>query len=403
MELNKCQTSLEDIQKKFEETPYGKEGYADLIEFIDTVPFIQAMVRKDRPTIKDLPKDKDGKVIIDLTNPPILDNMDYFRQPAIHYMKTCDRNGEGGKYTDLHPNGNRASEYMKFWNEELRRCREGLVRPDGMWITGYNYWYWNYSPIMKTEAIADKNSDGAVRAERVYKHADPWDHDVYYFHYLEQAQLAGKHAAVLKARGRGYSYKAGSMLARNLMMLKNTVSFAFAATDEYLQGGDGLLTKAWETTDFININTPFRKQFNPNKADWKRSAYFDLDSNAYKGYKSTVKGVIVTKPDATRGKRSKLALFEEAGSFAHLLKAWNIYRSSVEDGSYVFGQAIAFGTGGDAKSSNLEGLEELFYSPKGYRVHYLPNIFDINAKGSVCGFFVPSYMNRKTAATRDQT
>jgi len=389
MEFNNIQTSLDKAKEMFEHYTWRKEAYGDLVEFIDTIPFLRTISSNNRPFARTLERDSDGRAIIDITNPPILEDMDFFRKPALEFIRT-------GKYTQLYKNGNPNSEYMKFWTSEEYKCEHGLVREsDGMWITGYNYWYWNYSPIMLTKDIGKVNKDGSVRAERIYTHPAPWDHDVTYFHYLDQAAESGNHAAIIKARGKGYSYKAGSMLTRNLMMLKNTVSFAFAAMDEYLLGGDGLLTKAWDTADFVNVNTPFKKHFSPNKADEKRSAYYDMDDAAYKGYKSIVRGVIVNKPSKTRGKRSKIALFEEAGSFPNLLKAWNIYRSSIEDGGSVFGQAIAFGTGGDENSDNLSSLDEMFYYPRGYKIHALSNIYDKNASNSDCAFFVPTYMNRK--------
>jgi hypothetical protein len=37
------------------------------------------MVSVDRPKAKDLPRDKEGKIIFDVTHPPILEDMDYFR------------------------------------------------------------------------------------------------------------------------------------------------------------------------------------------------------------------------------------------------------------------------------------------------------------------------------------
>jgi hypothetical protein len=42
-----------------------------------------------------------------LANPHILENMDYFRKPALHFMKY-------GTYTNLKPNKNPNSPYMKW-------------------------------------------------------------------------------------------------------------------------------------------------------------------------------------------------------------------------------------------------------------------------------------------------
>ena len=385
--MNKYQTTLEDAKKLFAEFDWHKEAYGDLVDVTESVPFIRNLINPMRPKVSDLPKDEEGRVIIDISNPPVFEDMDYFRQSAINYI-------ENGRFTDIYVNGNPNSEYMKFWNEEEHRCIEGMVRDDGMWITGYNYWYWNYNPIMLTKKKGKKTKGGGFRADRVYQHPNPWDGDILYFHYVEQAEANAQHCVIAKARGMGYSFKAGSMLNRNLFTIPKSVSYAFASIEEYLTN-DGLLNKAWDTLSFINSNTPFGKHFTPDKMMHKRAAYFDMKTQSYKGYLSEVAGVIVNKPDKVRGKRCKLALWEEAGSFSGLDTAWNIFRKSIEDGSYVFGTAVAFGTGGSVNQKDLEALENLFYSPTGYNIYEIPNVYDKNVEGTKCGFFAPSYLNRE--------
>jgi hypothetical protein len=48
-----------------------------------------------------------------------------------------------------------------------------------------------------------------------------------------------------------------------------------------------------------------------------------------------------------RGKRGYI-LFEEFGSFPKLIDIYNVVRYGLEEGEYVFGQAILVGTAGDA-------------------------------------------------------
>ena len=381
--INKHNTSLKDAEKLM-----SNEGYADLLEYIDSVPFIKTMISSIRPSVDDLKDRGDGRLTIDITNPPILEDMDYFREPALHFLKH-------GKYTMLYPNGNPNSEYMKYWNEEIRRCKEGYDRPDGMWISGYNYFYWNYSPIMKTEVIGELSESGTIRSKRVYSFANPWDGDFLYFHYIEQGEYNGLHAAVLKSRGMGFSFKAGAMLGRNIFMYPKSNSYAMASAEEYLTS-DGLLNKAWDVKDWNNEHSAWKKLFIVDKMMTKTTGYFDLDTQVRKGYLSSIIGVIVNKADKARGKRGMLALWEEAGSFPDLLKAWSVFRRSIEDGPNIFGQMVAFGTGGDQESS-FEALEELFYSPKGYRVHNINNVWDKNSDHSQCAYFAPAYLNRAGA------
>jgi hypothetical protein len=37
------------------------------------------MISPNRPYVKDLPRDNKGRAIVDITNPPIIEDADYFR------------------------------------------------------------------------------------------------------------------------------------------------------------------------------------------------------------------------------------------------------------------------------------------------------------------------------------
>lgn len=167
-----------------------EEVKEELLETINSVPLIKRLISPSREYAKDRPRDEQGRIIVDLSNPHILENMDYFRQPALHFM-------EHGCYTFLRPNSNPNSEYRKHWDEERRRCWEGYVREsDGEWVTGYCYWFMNYCPMMINKIL--KGSKKAVRIESF-----PFFFEGIYwrFHYLHQAREAGKHAIELAKRG----------------------------------------------------------------------------------------------------------------------------------------------------------------------------------------------------------
>lgn len=124
--FNKYQSSLEELNIE----NYPQEVQEQFFDFINNVPFIRDLISPNRPRAKDLPRDSEGKIIVDITKPHILEDMDYFRPTALHFQKT-------GKVTNLRPNANPNSEFGKWVREELRRCWEGYVRPsDGEWITG---------------------------------------------------------------------------------------------------------------------------------------------------------------------------------------------------------------------------------------------------------------------------
>lgn len=318
-----------------------------------------------------------------------LGNFDGFREAALHFK-------EFGCYTRAPRNTHPNSTYMKFWREEQRRCVEGLDLGYEK-IPGYMYHYLNYSPIMKSERAGGIEIDqGKTRAERVEGFPDVWDGDYDYYWYLEEAEQHGAHATVLKARGMGYSFKGSSMLTRNYFHFKGSKSYAMASEKEFLTN-DGLLSKAWNIMDFIDENTEFRKGRLVDTQMRRQSGYEQNLNGVWvkKGYKSEIIGVTLKNdPGKGRGKRGKLILFEESGSFPGLLKTWQVARPSVEDGDMTFGLMISFGTGGE-EGANFESAEEMFYNPRGYNIHPCKNIWDKGRENTECGFFVPAYRNRQ--------
>lgn len=317
-----------------------------------------------------------------------LHDTDKFRQAAIFFQ-------QHGCYT-LAPRG--TTDYNKYWEQETDRCLNGYTAPDGEGITGYNYFYLNYSPIMrlKEEEYTDREGNLRKRRQRILEFPSFWDYDYYYFCAIEQAELEGKHMAVLKCRQRGYSFKGGSMLVRNYMLIPGSKNFAIASEQKFLIG-DGLLTKAWQIMDFLDKHTAWAKQRLVSTRMERTSGYKITDEfgkQTEQGYLSSITGITLKNdPERVRGTRAKLVLWEEGGKFPSLLDAWRIEQPSVEtDDGKAFGLMIAFGTGG-TEGASFEGLKELFYKPKSYNVLSFHNIWDEGRENTECAFFVPAYSN----------
>lgn len=297
-----------------------------------------------------------------------------------------------GVYTNLFPG---SAKWLEFWREEKRRCIEGYnIGRDA--ITGYHYFYLNYSPIIKVAYSGDVEvGTGQIQGSRIEGFPDFWDSDYDYFWYLEEAEKSGSHATVLKTRGRGYSFKGGSMLCRNFFLIPRSKSYAVASEMEFLTK-DGLLSKAWENMAFVNDHTAWYKAREKKDTDvHKRASYIDSSSGRVveKGYLSEIIGIsLKDKPNKIRGKRGKLILFEEGGQFPGLLQSWQIATPGMQAGRVTFGLMCAYGTGG-SKDADYSGLEELFYKPKGYNVLQCRNIWDVGMEDTTCGFFVPEYRN----------
>ncbi len=390
--FNKYQTPITEELKQ----SLPKEVYDNLLEYISTVKFIQNLIAPEevRGFAKDRPKDEnynDGRIIVDITNPHILEDMEFFREKAIFFDKN-------GRYTNIPPNSNPKSEYAEFWKQELHKWKHGIVRPsDGEWIPGQLYFYWNYSPIWLVETV-NNNKTGKKKGERKRKFAKPWLGDYLFYHYMEQGRTVGKHGKLLKTRGVGFSFKMGSISPCNMYTLPGSgnPNFHLASEKTFLSGDKGIWGKILDTLDWIADNTPLSKLrlVNDLKNMTVQLGYQD-EYGVRKGILSTVFGIsLKDNPEKARGIRGPLIHYEEDGLFPNLEKAWGVNRKAVEDGDVSFGYMLAGGTGG-TEGASFEGSEKLFYSPGAYNIYGIPNVFDKNTDGSTeCGFFWAAYLNR---------
>lgn len=387
--LNKYQTPISELG--LEKQP--QEVQDQFWDFFNNVPFIRSMVSPDKPRARDLPRDSEGKIIVDITQPHILEDIDYFRPSAIHYQKY-------GRFTDLRPNANPNSEFGKWIREERRRCLYGYIRPyDGEWITGDHYFFLNYCPI----SLLKKSSNGGRKAMRVIDFPFSWEGNYYRFHYLNQAREHGLMAAELARRGCGKSFCAAAMLAKRFILgesfevNKRVVSYITATDKAKLTGGDQTLDKFQFYIDFIaeNMQWPSRRLYN-SLADMNwQMGYKDLNTGTNKGTLNSVVGKS-SQNDASklRGTRGVLYLFEEAGTFDNLLTLWSNLLPSVSDGESVFGLMYLFGTSGD-QQSDFAAMQEIMYNPVGYKTYGVKNVYDKEGQGRpTFTYFFPAYINR---------
>lgn len=336
MEFNKYQTNI--TEEELNELP--QEIREQFLDAITNVPFIKGLISKDRLYAKDLPRDDEGKIIVDITKPHILEDTDYFRPSAIHF-------NEYGCYTKLRPNANPNSAYRKWLDEEVRRCWEGYIRPsDGEWIPGDMYFFLNYCPIQ----LIKKNSKG--ESIRAIDFPNFFDGNYYRFHYLNQCRREGHHAMELAKRGAGKSFCAASLLAKRFILgesydVKKKVQCVVTASErKYIQGANQVLDMFQYYIDFCASNTEFPAQrltSSLQNMQWTMG-YIDVDSGTRKGTLNSVIG-ITSKDDESklRGSRGVLYLLEEAGTFPRLLNLYQVLRPSVEDGNSIYGLIYGYG------------------------------------------------------------
>lgn len=386
-----------------------QEVQDQLFDIINNVEFVKRLISPTREHAKDRPRDDRGRIIVDLANPHILEDMDYFRPSAIHYEKY-------GTFTNLRPNANPNSEYGKWVREERRRIWDGYVREsDGEWVTGYMYWFLNYSPMMLSKIREYKDKNGkkrkSKRADRIEALPECWEGIYWRFHCLDQASNGGlynnfeggQHMAELASRGKGKSYSLASILNHIFVVGENEEAhekvkgIVTAYQKEYLTK-DGVLNKFVDMANFCATNTQFPRKRLKNSLQemtWIMG-YKDVDLDIERGTQNTVLGVS-SKDDESklRGKRAAKILIEEFGTFPRLVDLYNVLLPSVQEGDIVFGQIYMLGTAGD-NESDFAGAQEIMYNPKGYNMYALPNVFDKYNQGKpYFVFFFPGYINRK--------
>lgn len=323
IEMNEYQTEL--TEELVNSLP--QEVQDQLFDIINNVEFVKRLISPTREYAKDRPRDDRGRIIVDLANPHILEDMDYFRPSAIHYEKY-------GTFTNLRPNANPNSEYGKWVREERRRIWDGYVREsDGEWVTGYMYWFLNYSPMMLSKIREYKDKNGkkrkSKRADRIEALPECWEGIYWRFHCLDQASNGGlynnfeggQHMAELASRGKGKSYSLASILNHIFVVGENEEAhekvkgIVTAYQKEYLTK-DGVLNKFVDMANFCATNTQFPRKRLKNSLQemtWIMG-YKDVDLDIERGTQNTVLGVS-SKDDESklRGKRAAKILIEEFG------------------------------------------------------------------------------------------
>ena len=387
MALNSTQSNFEEL--RVDDNP--KEVIDQFYDFFSNIPFIHNLTKADRKRAKDLPRNTEGKIEVNITEPHILEDMDYFRPSAIHFQKH-------GCFTKLRPNPNPNSEYGKWIRTEIKRCWYGYVRPsDGEWIPGDYYYYLNYCPIQLIKKLPNGQSVRTIDFPRV------WDGQYLVQHYLYNARLHGHHASELASRGKGKSYIGAGLLAKRFKLGENqqvrekVQSVVTASDKKYIYGPNQILNMFKYYIDFQSQHTQFPRQLLTDSAQllmWE-SGFKDKETGVRKGSQNAVIGVTTgVNQDKLNGSRGVLYLIEEAGIFSDLGSLYQMIRPSVEDGKDVYGLIFAYGTAGD-ENSNFIDLQEMMYNPDGYNMEKNPNVWDKEGQGRKWfTFFYPAYLNR---------
>ena len=393
MEFNKYQSTLEELQID----TYPQEVQNEFFEAINGVPYIANLISINRPYVQNLPKDEKGRAIIDLSNPPIVEDVDYFRPTALHYQ-------QHGCLTSLRPNANPNSEFGKWFYTELDRIWNGMIRSDGAWITGDMYFYLNYCPIVQSKIRKDSKV-----ADRIVTLPEFWEGIDWRFKGIEKARNEGHHFAEIAKRGASKSYSVAAILAKLFTVGENKdtcqkiKALVMAYQKEYLVK-DGTLNKFIDIKDFLTEQTQFPSKMlkrSLQEMQWKMG-YIDVDTGIEKGTQNEVMGISAKDdPDKVRGKRASRIIVEEFGNFPKIVDTYRVMLPSVQEGDIVFGTLILIGTGG-SEGADFAGAQEIIYSPLGYNILPFKNVYDKGSQGKDTSiFFFGAPVNRKGCYNHD--
>ena len=275
--------------------------------------------------------------------------------------------------------------YRDFWNEEYRRCKNGLT-VNGYTITGFNYYFLNYYQLPNTEQEKAGDSRSIIFPNFVVYQYE-------FFHYFELCRRLKKNYAIMKNRGCGLSEINAAIFDNFFNCFRNSICLLTAFDGNYVTK---TLDKIWNGITFTDDNTDggmLKLRQVINTSTKKRSTYYKV-VNGQKietGFGSQIEGIVVDKDRKMRGDRVGFLFLEESGSNPILERSFIKAEELVTVGGNKIGIIGAVGTGGD-EGSALAGLNKVYYNPKMFQV--LPFYHNYTEDGSwvLTAYFMPAYI-----------
>ena len=345
----------------------------------------------------------------------ILMNIDFIVINIERLSKAADTFDEYGTYCDYDTS---TPAYESFWQRETSRRkkgvfikaklyykdipkffdanttdeeRESLLQP--LRITGAHYTYLNYGRIERTPNDKERarlKREGAEHVETVMGFPRYWDGDYWNFKIDEFIANNKFHLTKAKARRKGFSYKRGSQAANTINLFPNVTVTLAADQLAYLTDKGATTFMAKKCLDHFEEHTFWRRGYISEAIDDILLGY-RVSTKGLKnfGWLSNLYSVAIGKNEsAAVGKKAIEIDFEEAGKCPNLQKALDVTLSNTESGAISVGTIRVYGTGG-TKGANWAAFSKAFYNPKMNKMLCMENVWDINKRHEVCGFFFP--------------
>ena len=345
----------------------------------------------------------------------ILMNIDFIVINIERLSKAADTFDEYGTYCDYDPS---TPAYESFWQRETSRRKKGVFVKAKLYykdipkffdanttdeeresllqslrITGAHYTYLNYGRIERTPNDKERarlKREGAEYVETVMGFPRYWDGDYWNFKIDEFIANNKFHLTKAKARRKGFSYKRGSQAANTINLFPNVTVTLAADQLAYLTDKGATTFMAKKCLDHFEEHTFWRRGYISEAIDDILLGY-RVSTKGLKnfGWMSNLYSVACGKNEsAAVGKKAIEIDFEEAGKFPNLQKALDVTLSNTESGAISVGTIRVYGTGG-TKGANWAAFSKAFYNPKMNKMLCMENVWDINKRHEVCGFFFP--------------
>lgn len=274
--------------------------------------------------------------------------------------------------------------YREYWDEMTKRCTEGITIGD-LWIPGSYYFYLNFTQILrKVDGVKEKRMDFPRFT----------DVDLEFFLLYERAIKEDKGLILVKPRRTGFSYKVRSLASHKYTFTRNSSTIIGAFDSKY---SNTTMAMALDSLNFLNENTAWKKQRNPDTSEYIKARYQKELPNGTKiwaGSMSQMEAITFkNNPFASAGKSVSLFIFEEAGLFDNIIESYNISEPTWKDGDAMIGIPLIFGSAGDMEGGTVQ-FHQMFYDPEAYNLLALDNIWDEGKANTKCGWFFPASKQR---------
>jgi hypothetical protein len=296
--------------------------------------------------------------------------VDYF-QKTKEFSYLAEAYNKTGLYTTTIPG---TIEYSEFWQDVRDKCLNGFTNSCGQKITGQHFWYLNFCPILGLNEKTGKKS-------KIFPRFIDLDYE--FFHMVEYCRLNQKSLVAVKGRRQGWSYKAAAICTHEFYFYPDSKAVIGAFFSSFSQNTMNMVV---DNSNFINTNTEFRKQRNPDLKDFIKARYQATVSGVkvWKGFNSEVRAIsFKDNPTAAVGLSASWLILDEAGVFNNITDTYGYTEPLIKDGSTYTGVALVFGSSGDMDSGS-KYFYEMFTNPEKYNMLDFEDPFNPNAR---IGFF----------------